>query len=226
MIELDETRSTNDEARALALDGAQEGTAVLARRQTAGRGRAGRTFLSPEGGLYLSVVLRPLAPLHRWGILPLAAGSAVARDLRASGIDALLKWPNDVLVGGAKVGGILVESRMGDAPFSVVGIGVNLGKAPQLPGVAGLDGRAGSAREVAARLVPRLVAASATLARDGPAALAADAREICATLGRAVEWDGRKGVARDVDDDGSLVVETDGGLERVVAGDVILRPSR
>jgi BirA family biotin operon repressor/biotin-[acetyl-CoA-carboxylase] ligase len=188
---LDEVRSTNDEARALAVGGAPEGTAVLAKRQTAGRGRAGRSFLSPEGGLYLSVVLRPAAPLHHWTILALAAGAVVATDLRGRGLLAHLKWPNDILLDEAKVGGVLAESRMGPEPYVVVGVGLNLGGAPSIPGVGGL--------------------------------LAMQVRALCSTIGRAVEWDEKKGVARDVDEDGSLVVETAAGLERIVAGDVAVR---
>lgn len=220
---MEEARSTNDEARALALDGAPEGAAVLARRQSAGRGRAGRTFLSPEGGLYLSVVLRPVAPPHQWGILPLAAGLAVVDELRARGVEAALKWPNDVMLREDKVGGILVESRMGAPPFAVVGIGLNLQDAPALPGVGGLRGRAGGAREVAAALVPRLVALSEELGLAGPGPIAHRVRAVCVTLGRQVEWEEKVGVARDLDEGGSLVVDTPGGLERVVAGDVRVR---
>lgn len=223
VLEVEETRSTNDEARGLALEGAPEGTAVLAKRQTAGRGRAGRTFLSPEGGLYLSIVLRPRAPPHQWGILPLASGVAVIDELRARAVEATLKWPNDILSDRAKVGGILVESRMGETPFAVVGIGLNLSRAPDLPHVAGLEGAAGTPRSFAAGLVPRLVDVSRRLTAEGPAGLASAVRRVCVTLGREVEWDGKKGRARDVGDDGSLVVEGAAGLEHVVAGDVAVR---
>ena len=144
--EKDETTSTNDDAKALAERGAPMGDAVLARSQTRGRGRASRSFLSPEGGLYLSVVLRPRRPPDEWSLVPLMAGAVVARELRRDGFDARLKWPNDVLLGAEKVGGILVESRWGDSPFAVVGIGLNVDRVPEVPSATSLAFWATTAR--------------------------------------------------------------------------------
>lgn len=128
--------STNDAARALALEGAEHGTAVLAGEQTRGRGTRGRTWHSPAGlGLYASFVLRgpgggPFPLLH---LLPLAAGLAAADAVRAeAGIEVRLKWPNDLVADGKKLGGILCEGVSGGAggDFAVVGVGLNVGHRP------------------------------------------------------------------------------------------------
>ena len=221
--EKDETGSTNDDARALALSGAPDGTAILARRQTKGRGRAGRAWASPEGGLYLSVVLRPALAPHKWSLLPLAFGAAVVDALRARGHAVDLKWPNDVLLRGRKVGGILVESRGGADPFVIAGLGLNVAAAPELvDGAAGLA-MEGPLRVVAEELVAALVSATRSLERDGPAPTLERVRATCVTLGKHVEWEKGEGLAIGIADDGSLVVEQAGVAHRVVAGDVRVR---
>lgn len=117
--------STNDVARRLAVGGAPEGTIVVAETQTSGRGRRGREWYSPEGGLWFSVVLRPHLPPERAGGLTIIAAIAVARTVReVSDVDARIKWPNDVYVGRGKLAGILVESA-GEGTL-VVGIGLNV----------------------------------------------------------------------------------------------------
>jgi BirA family biotin operon repressor/biotin-[acetyl-CoA-carboxylase] ligase len=128
------TDSTNDDAKRLAADGAPEGTVVVAERQTAGRGRLGRTWDSPEGlGLYLSVLLRPVetAPLlGRYSIATAVATCEACR--RLAGKRVVLKWPNDVLAGGAKVAGILAELRQGRSGAELVlGIGINVNQRSQ-----------------------------------------------------------------------------------------------
>lgn len=226
LVEKAETGSTNDDLRRLALEGAPQGTAVLARRQTSGRGRAGRHWSSPDGGLYLSVLLRPSMPLERWGLLPLACGAAVVATLREEGFPAALKWPNDVLLDGRKVAGVLVETRLGEERFAVVGIGANLGPAPEgVPEATGLaeHGRAREPRAFAERLVRAVLDWADRLERDEGGAVLADVRAACATLGREVEWEKGEGVAVDIDLDGALVVERQGVRERVLAGDVRVR---
>ena len=224
LIEKEETQSTNDDAHALAQAGAASGTAVLALRQARGRGRAGRTFASPEGGLYLSVVLRPRLEPAQWSLLPLASGLAVVEELRARGFDAGLKWPNDVMLAGRKLGGILVESRWGREPFAVVGIGLNLTEAPVEEATAlARHGAVPERRTLAEALVARLVALVDAWARDGPADVLKGVRAACVTLGREVAWEKGEGVAVDVAEDGALVVRVAGGHERVLAGDVRLR---
>jgi BirA family biotin operon repressor/biotin-[acetyl-CoA-carboxylase] ligase len=127
-VELAECSSTNDEAARLARAGARHGTVVIAEAQKAGRGRDGRVWSSPPGGLYLSAVLRPMLPLVDVPPMTLAIGIAVCDAARQAGASAVLKWPNDVLVGGRKLAGVLVEaqSQGGKLDSVVVGIGVNL----------------------------------------------------------------------------------------------------
>lgn len=226
LVEKEETGSTNDDARELAASGAAHGTAVLAARQTRGRGRSGRAWVSPPGGLYLSVVLRPRLPPHRWALLPLAVGNAVVARLREAGFEADLKWPNDVLLHGRKVGGILMESRLGPEPFVVVGLGLNLDHAP-LPESTGLSvhGTPPERRALAESLRVRIVGALDRLQDEGPEPTLAEVRARCVTLGRRVAWDEGEGLAIDVSEDGSLLVERaeGAGLARIVAGDVRIR---
>ena len=127
-IELAECGSTNDEAGRLARAGAKHGTVVLAQAQKAGRGRDGRVWESAVGGLYLSAVLRPPLPLLDVPPMTLAIGIGVCDAARTAGAAAVLKWPNDVLVGGRKLSGVLVEaqSQGGKLDAVIVGIGVNL----------------------------------------------------------------------------------------------------
>jgi BirA family biotin operon repressor/biotin-[acetyl-CoA-carboxylase] ligase len=122
--------STNEVARELAASGASEGVGVLAFEQTAGHGRQGRSWLSPGGeGLYLSIVLRPRIKARESPVITLASAVAVAETLIADfGVAADIKWPNDVMAGGRKICGILVESATeGDQlQYAVLGIGVNV----------------------------------------------------------------------------------------------------
>ena len=124
-----EVGSTSAIARELADQGADDGTLVLARSQTAGRGRAGRGWFSPEGGLYLSVLFRPPRP-DVPALVTILAGLGVAIELsrRVPGAAVAIKWPNDLVVDGRKLGGILAETHAGDdgKPRLVVGVGVNV----------------------------------------------------------------------------------------------------
>ncbi len=125
---LDSVGSTSDEALRLAREGAPHGTVVTAREQTAGRGRVGRAWASPPGNLYLSVLLRLDLPVARIAELSFVAALAVAETVDAFVAGrASLKWPNDVLIDGAKVAGILIEQADGVA---VIGIGVNVAHCP------------------------------------------------------------------------------------------------
>jgi BirA family biotin operon repressor/biotin-[acetyl-CoA-carboxylase] ligase len=123
--------STSDILKALALDGAPEGLTIVARTQTNGRGQHGRTWVSTPGlGAYFSVVIKPNMPGSDVKWLGVFSGLAIARALRGLGLEQVtLKWPNDVLVGGRKVAGVLVEPRLGNdrIHFAVVGVGVNVG---------------------------------------------------------------------------------------------------
>jgi BirA family biotin operon repressor/biotin-[acetyl-CoA-carboxylase] ligase len=128
-IELDECDSTNDEAARLARAGARHGTVVIARAQRAGRGRDGRAWASPrDSGLYLSAVIRPPLPLIDVPPMTLAIGVGLCDAARAVGAPVALKWPNDALVHGRKLAGVLVEahSQGNRLDAIIVGIGVNL----------------------------------------------------------------------------------------------------
>ena len=211
------TGSTNERARELAWAGAPHGTLVTAAEQAAGRGRQGRTWSAPPGrALLLSLVLR------EWpALLPLAAAVAVAD---VAGPDAQIKWPNDVLVGGRKVAGILVEGRPQEG-WAVLGIGVNVAVAVgDLP--EELRERAGTLGLAPAAIEPLLATLLAELARrlgQAPAALLEDFRARDALLGRAVSWQRGEGVAAGIDADGRLLVDrADGAREALDAGEVHL----
>jgi BirA family biotin operon repressor/biotin-[acetyl-CoA-carboxylase] ligase len=213
-LHLRETTSTNDRARALAAAGAPHGTLVTAGVQTAGRGRQGRTWLAPPGrALLLSLVIREPDPL-----LPLRTGLAVA-DLAGRG--ALVKWPNDVLVDGRKVAGVLVEARPQER-WAVTGVGVNAALDPgELADVgAGTLGR--SPGELEAVLGELLAALERRLAEPAGAILTA-LRERDALLDRPVRWAGGQGVGAGIDERGGLQVRLgDGSVTVLDAGEVHL----
>ncbi len=226
----EQVTSTNEVARQLADAGAPEGTAVVARTQTEGRGRLGRRWVSPPGGLWLSVVLRPLAAPHEVPRLGLAVGLACSRAVeRSCGVQVGLRWPNDLVVHGRKVGGVLVESGP-ELRWVVVGIGINANVAQDL-----LPEGATSLQETTGAPVDRGQLLQALLAelelcyelfRGGDWATLLDWwRSRSTTLGRRVRVHVSsgvyEGVAEDVDEDGALVVRLpDGRRKRVVAGEV------
>jgi BirA family biotin operon repressor/biotin-[acetyl-CoA-carboxylase] ligase len=216
-LHLRATGSTNDRAKALAAAGAPHGTLVTAGEQHAGRGRQGRTWTAPAGrALLLSLVLR------EWpAVLPLAAAVAVAD---VAGPQAAIKWPNDVLLPGGKVAGILVEGRPQEG-WAVLGIGLNVAvRSADLP--EELRGRAATLGLEPAALEPVLAALlralGARLAQE-PAPLLAAFRERDALRGRAVRWQRGAGVAAGVDEAGRLLVDLpDGTRAALDAGEVHL----
>jgi BirA family biotin operon repressor/biotin-[acetyl-CoA-carboxylase] ligase len=216
-LHLRETASTNDRARALAATGAPHGTLVTAAAQTAGRGRQGRTWSAPPGrALLCSLLLRDHDEL-----LPLRAGLAVA-DLAGAG--ALVKWPNDVLLDGRKVAGILVEARPQDG-WAVLGIGVNVAVdvadlPPELRDRAATLGRAPEGVEAAlAELLDHL---AARLAEPAAATLSA-MRARDALRDQPVRWADGSGTGAGIDDSGALLVRRDDGtVEKLEAGEVHL----
>jgi len=216
-LHLRATASTNDRARALAQEGAPHGTLVTAGEQHAGRGRQGRTWTAPPGrALLLSLVLRDPPAL-----LPLAAGLAVAE---VAGPAAVVKWPNDVLVDGRKVAGILAEGRPSEG-WAVLGIGVNVAvRLQELP--AELQDTAGTLGLTPADLDPtleRLLAALDHALTLDTSALLEAYRARDALRGREVAWSGGSGTAAGVDGAGRLVVElADGGRTALSAGEVHL----
>jgi BirA family transcriptional regulator, biotin operon repressor / biotin---[acetyl-CoA-carboxylase] ligase len=208
--------STNARARELAAAGAPHGTLVTAAEQSAGRGRQGRTWTAPPGrALLCSIVIRDPPRL-----LPLVAGVAVAQVV---GPQARLKWPNDVLVDGRKVAGILVEGRPQEG-WAVVGIGLNVAlRASDFP--VELRERAGTLGLSADAIEPMLDALLGRLehwiAASAESVLRA-VRERDALRGREVRWAGGGGVAAGVNGDGRLLVETEAGTVALDAGEVHL----
>ena len=231
-IELESCGSTNDEAARLARAGAARGTIVIAERQTSGRGRDGRVWESPPGGLYLSAVLRPPLPIVAVPPMTLAIGIGLCEAVRATGAPAVLKWPNDLLVGGRKLAGVLVEaqSQGGRLESVVVGIGINL--TGELPG------------ELGERAITLAEAAGTTIDRDsfldrllahveqwieryvavGLEAIIPAWQERMATglVARAHAVDGPlTGVVEGLDAEGALLLRDDGGtVHKVRSGDV------
>jgi BirA family biotin operon repressor/biotin-[acetyl-CoA-carboxylase] ligase len=227
----DSLPSTNARARELAADGATD-VAVVADEQTGGRGRLDRAWVSPPGGIWLSIVCRPGIPPAHAPVLTLAAAVAATETARETGIDARIKWPNDLLVdsdGEKKLAGILTEME-GEADrvaWVAIGIGINV-RAEGLPdGATGLLAHTDSVdRRV---FVQRLLERFDALRNDAKGVLAAW-RDHALTLGRRVrvETGGGTVVGRavDVEFPGTLVVETDDGAVRVHAGDCEhLRPA-
>jgi BirA family biotin operon repressor/biotin-[acetyl-CoA-carboxylase] ligase len=230
LVALQTVGSTNDEAARLAEEGAPEGTVVWAREQSGGRGRRGRRWSSPVGNLYSSTILRPACSAPRAAELGFVAALAVA-DIVPEGRDVRVKWPNDVLVYGGKVAGILPESSIdqnGEAEHVVLGIGVNVGFAPQLPEMrypgAALGGTVEAALEkLTAALARRLAqwrhegfetVRSAWLAKAGPLGLDVDVK-----LGEELV----RGRFAGMDRDGALLLDTPAGPRKIVAGELLGR---
>ena len=217
--------STNARARDLAVDG-RANVVVLADAQTGGRGRLDRAWSSPSGGIWLSILIRPDVPPTQAPAYTLAAAAATARAVREAGVNASIKWPNDVLVGDRKLAGILTEME-GEADrvsWLVVGIGINANvDAADLP----TDRPVTTVREEVGdvdrrELTQSLLAAFHELTVDLQQVLPAW-RKLSSTLGQRVrvETPGEEivGDAVDVRFPGSLVVETTEGTREVTAGD-------
>ena len=236
---LDTVDSTNLACKRVTVDGAPDGTVVIADRQTAGRGRLGRSFQSPAGlGLYLSVLWRPETPPEQWMALPaLGAVAAVRAIHRVCALDVQIKWPNDLVCGGRKLGGILTESvLLGSETAVVLGIGINVShRAEDFEGdvrdmAASLEMLAGTAverKELAQALIEELDALRC-VAFTEPQLWLPEYREKCLTLGREVQLltgdTVRRAIALDVDEGFGLTVRlADGTIETVRAGEVSVR---
>jgi BirA family biotin operon repressor/biotin-[acetyl-CoA-carboxylase] ligase len=216
-VHLRRTESTNTVARELAARGAPHGMVVTAAEQTAGRGRQGRAWSAPVGAaLVCSLVIRDAGPL-----LSLAAGVAVAE---LAGERARVKWPNDVLIDGCKLAGILVEGRPQEH-WAVLGIGINVALRPeQLP--EDLRDRAATLGLTPADLEPTLVRLLDALEHwlhASDAGVLGAVRSLDALRGRAVTWEGGAGTAAGIDGSGRLLVaRPDGSTDALDAGEVHL----
>jgi BirA family transcriptional regulator, biotin operon repressor / biotin---[acetyl-CoA-carboxylase] ligase len=239
---LSQTGSTNDVAAHLAESGAAEGTTVIAEAQTSGRGRYGRAWYSPAGaGLYVSIVLRPSSDhaltdrANPVGLLTLACGVALVEGIRnATGLPVEIKWPNDVVIGRRKLGGILAEAaaQAGALQFITLGFGVNLSVAAY---PAELSSRATSLEAETGRTPDRALILAEVLAsiaeryadlRVGrfDAILTAWRRLAPSLPAASVEWDSPGGLLRGraegIDAEGALLVRIGDRVERVIAGGI------
>lgn len=223
--------STNDEARSWARDGAPHLAVVAADEQTAGRGRRGRTWLATRGeSLLASIVLRPELSVERWTILPLLVGVAVVRAIESrTKVIAELKWPNDVLVDGRKLAGILLEAE--PPTFAIAGIGLNASQTHFDEKIKATSlAREGAVRLDRADLLAGILT-ELPLVLAEPVRSLDEYRKRCVTLGMHVEVRGSdatvsSGIAGRVQDDGTLwLIDGDGRESVVTAGDVTqMRP--
>lgn len=236
---LDETPSTNLVLADYAREGRDEGFVVVADHQTAGRGRLDRSWVTPpRAALTLSALLVPVeVPLARWPWLPLLAGVAVAEAVRrVARLEAVLKWPNDVLVGTRKVAGILVEQvDRPRGPAAVIGVGINVSsRAHELPVQHATSLELAGAGEVnRAELLAEVLDALGEhydawrrAGGDAQQGLRGAYQEICATLGQqvrvALPADGTVvGEAIGIDPEGRLLVRSHDGVVTLGAGDVV-----
>lgn len=239
LLRLDETDSTNDEAKRLATEGAAEGTVVWARVQRAGRGRRGRFWVSEPGNLFVSIILRPGCGPLEGAQLSFAAALAVAELLDPylpEGTELRCKWPNDILVDGRKISGILLESSSssdsaGRLEWLVVGVGVNLAHHPGIGGphpstsLSDEGGAALTAEESFERLIAAFSHWHALWRAEGFTPIRTAWLKRAYGVGRRVtalrEGASLVGAFTGLDDDGALLLEQAGGkVHRVAAGDV------
>ena len=233
-----EVDSTNDVARELAMEGAEEGTIVVAESQRSGKGRRGKKWISPSGGVWMTIILRPNIEPVKAPQLTLVTGVAVAETLdQECGLNIGIKWPNDILIGDKKVSGILteVETKKGEVEFVLVGIGIDLNMdinifPPNLRGGA-TSLKAELEREIqGAELVQRFLQRFEALYNqfnDGEfRKILTQWRKLSSTIGTYVEVHkkGRTvyGEAVGVNKDGKLILELDDGtLRKVVSGECL-----
>jgi len=235
VIYLPSVTSTMDAARQETLKGAAEGTVIIAGEQTGGRGRLKRGWLSPQGNIALSIILYP--DIKSLPYLVMIASLAVIKNIESIvGVKAAIKWPNDVLIGGKKVGGILIENEMrgNKVAYSIVGIGINValkvGDYAEIAGTAtSLQNESGK-DELRIKIIRSLLMEFDRLYLKLPEgkAIYKAWRDKLVTLGKRVKATRGEqiieGVAESVDEGGALFIREDNGtLTKVVAGDVTLR---
>ena len=234
IVFLERVDSTNRAARSLAAQGAPHGTLVVAETQTAGRGRRGRGWVSPAGeGIFMTLVLRPQAHPSQVSLLSLRTALAVAEGIReATGLDARIKWPNDVVCGGKKIVGMLLEMDADEERVHsvVAGVGINVHQTDfgELSETASSLDLLLGARVSRAAVVRAFLRAFERVDALTDAQLMEAYRERSATLGRRVRVIASErtftGTALEVTPSGSLIVEEDGaGRVEVLAGDVSVR---
>jgi BirA family biotin operon repressor/biotin-[acetyl-CoA-carboxylase] ligase len=235
LVRYDTVGSTNDEAKRLARAGAEEGTLVWALEQTAGRGRLGRVWASPRDNLYVSVIVRPACPAQRAAQLGFVAALAVGDALGAAfdGLEGLsYKWPNDVLVHGRKIAGILLESELGErqlSEFVVIGVGINLASSPrdaEFPATSIAEEGPGhvSPADALKGFAHHLEAWVRRWREEGFAPVRAAWRARAISVGEPIrvrlEAATLHGRFLDIDQHGALLLERAGEVRRIAAGEI------
>jgi len=227
--------STMDIAFGLATEGAVEGTLVVAESQHCGRGRLGRSWISPKGkGIYFSLILRPKMMPNEAPWLTLLTAVAVAEAIRKStGLSAAIKWPNDILIAEKKLGGILTElqAELDRVKFVVIGVGINVNlKKTELPfratSIKNELGQPFSRVELLQQILREMEDYYLLSMKAGFTPVIEKWRRLSSTLGKWVKVNSNKkeveGQAMDVDSDGSLLIRKESGLvERITSGDVV-----
>ena len=240
VVYLESTQSTNEEAKKIAREGAEEGTIVVAEEQITGHGRLARGFYSPFAkGIWFSLILRPKFFPMEASKCTLLAAVGVCRGIRRMGLaDAGIKWPNDILVHGKKLVGILtlMSASMEKIDYIIMGIGINTGiKKNEFPedfreGATSFlnEGINVSRKDVLAAILGELEKEYSIAQDEGFDKVLDDWRALSVTLGQEVRVifgdDSYTGKAVDIDRDGCLLVNTGSEVKRVIAGDVSIRP--
>ena len=231
--------STNDHAHKLAKEGAKEGTVVLSESQSRGKGRLGRTWFSPSGAnIYLSIILRPQMPTSQITLLTFAAAIAVARAIRnVTGLDADIKWPNDILIKDKKVAGILSEmdAEKDKVKSTIIGIGINvnldkkdiplelMGKATSIK----IESNSAIDRmNLICRVLENLEEWYNLFERNEANDIIKEWKSLAITIGRDVKVQSGnsfiEGRAVDIDENGALLIkDRNGVIQKVLSGDVI-----
>lgn len=240
VVYLESTQSTNEEAKKIAREGAEEGTIVVAEEQITGHGRLAREFYSPFAkGIWFSLILRPKFFPMEASKCTLLAAVGVCRGIRRMGLaDAGIKWPNDILVHGKKLVGILtlMSASMEKIDYIIMGIGINTGiKKNEFPedfreGATSFlnEGINVSRKDLLAAILGELEKEYSIAQNEGFDKVLDDWRALSVTLGQEVRVifgdDSYTGKAVDIDRDGCLLVNTGSEVKRVIAGDVSIRP--
>jgi len=238
LYRFDSLTSTNDHLKEIAEEGAPEWSCVIAKQQTSGRGRNGKGWFSPPGNLYMSVLLRPRMESESLQRIPLIASLALIRTVGSNEKRVTLKWPNDVMLDGRKLAGILSEARTSGnvIQYVVLGFGVNILK-PELPLSDGMVGKVAWLDEISAKWNPEKLESALLeeLVKMQDVFNGNSWEKIREEWSSHVQWgkvylfsDGEtsiKGRTVSISDDGSLVMQTDNGMVTVNSGELLDAPA-
>ena len=228
------TGSTNDDIRVLAEKGKKEGAVMIAGEQTAGKGRHGHSFYSPkDSGLYMSILLRPSLPASQSLMITTAAAVAVSQAIgELTGTDPVIKWVNDIFIGGRKVCGILTEASLtagGVMDHAVLGIGVNVAESAFPEDIRDTAGTLGADAGIRAKLAGLILTRFFRIYDDLPSnAYMEEYRRRSFLIGRNVAYERGSmrytGRVAGIDDEARLIVERDGTVDILSSGEISVRP--